>query len=236
MARYLIVAHQTAASRTLIERAQTLAAEDRGATFTLLIPATHATDVMRSEPDSRFTWEEHAVWERAHAKATEARAEFEQAGLRLDAASIGDASPVLAVEDELRMRPGHYDAILLSTLPPARSRWLEDDVDGRLKRLGLPVIHVSGNANPIRRPGATLRQMLSRAIPARVRTLGQRIAASDGAPELALIGMLMGIYVIGSTVLALTVNRTFFMNDLMAIAVFGGLMAWLVVSMRRPAR
>jgi hypothetical protein len=235
MARYLIVAHQTAASRALIERAQALTEQDRGATFTLLIPATHATDVMQSEPNSRFTWEEHAVWERAHAKATEARKEFEDSGLRLEAALIGDASPVLAVEDELRMQPGSYDAILLSTLPRARSRWLEDDVDGRLRRLGLPVIHVSGSANPTWRPLNALKNALARIpIPRSVRTLWQRLD-EDGLSGVVVIAALMALYLLGSAVLAVTVDRTFFLNDLIAIAVFSAIIGWMLLSRRRSA-
>jgi hypothetical protein len=235
MARYLIVAHQTAAGRSLIERAQALREEDRSATFTLLIPATHATDILQSEPGARFTWEEHQVWARAHATANEARGEFEQAGLRLQAALIGDASPVLAVEDELRMRPNSYDAILLSTLPRARSRWLEDDVDTRLRRLGLPVIHVSGEPNPVWRPGMLLKRAQSRIpVPGALRSVGRRLSP-DGFSGMLIIVALMGLYLAGSAVLAMTVDRTFFVNDLVALAVFGALVGWLVFAARRSA-
>jgi hypothetical protein len=237
MARYLIVAHQTAASRALIERAQTLLEEDRSATFTLLIPATHATDILQTEPGARFTWEEHAVWQRAHAKADEPRSEFEQAGLHLQAALIGDASPVLAVEDELRMHPAAYDAILLSTLPRARSRWLEEDVDTRLRKLGLPVIHVAGEPNPIWRPGMALKRALSRIpVPGMLRSVGRPLHP-HGMSGMMVILALMALYLAGSAALAVTIDRTFFMNDVVAIAVFGALMGGLCCrgALRHPA-
>ncbi len=40
MARYLVVAHQTAASLELVERVKALASSDRAAEFVLLVPET----------------------------------------------------------------------------------------------------------------------------------------------------------------------------------------------------
>jgi hypothetical protein len=55
---------------------------------------------------------------------------------------IGVASPLQAVDAELREHTG-YDGIVLSTLPPGRSRWLRSDLPIRLRRLHrLPVEHV----------------------------------------------------------------------------------------------
>lgn len=54
---------------------------------------------------------------------------------------IGDADPLLAIQDELR----HFDAdeILISTHPPGRSAWLARNlVDRTCERFGLPVLHV----------------------------------------------------------------------------------------------
>jgi hypothetical protein len=56
---------------------------------------------------------------------------------------IGDGSPLLAIEDELRAQPEKYEAIVLSTLPPGISRWLRLDVHNQAERkFGIPVIPV----------------------------------------------------------------------------------------------
>ena len=69
MARYLVVAHQTATSPALLQRAAVLAASDRAATFTLLVPATHPTNLLEWNPQARFVWDEEATFERAREQA-----------------------------------------------------------------------------------------------------------------------------------------------------------------------
>jgi hypothetical protein len=54
---------------------------------------------------------------------------------------VGDADPLLAIEDELRLFPA--DEIVISTHPEGRSRWLAHDlVDRACERFDLPVLHV----------------------------------------------------------------------------------------------
>ena len=54
---------------------------------------------------------------------------------------IGDSDPSVAIEDALRVFPA--DEIVISTHPPARSRWLEHGVVDRAReRIDLPVTHV----------------------------------------------------------------------------------------------
>jgi GABA permease len=54
---------------------------------------------------------------------------------------IGDDDPVQAMEDALRLYPA--DEVIISTHPPGRSNWLEQDVVARAQeRLDLPVTHV----------------------------------------------------------------------------------------------
>jgi hypothetical protein len=135
MARYLVVAHQTAASPELIARALELAAEHPGAEFVLLVPATPVAHLLH-------TWEEDEVREVALRRAKAAGDALVAAGVNLVDARIGDASPMQAVDDELTEHSG-YDAILLSTFPPGVSRWLKGDLPARLRRRhGLPVDHV----------------------------------------------------------------------------------------------
>jgi hypothetical protein len=54
---------------------------------------------------------------------------------------IGDADPIQAMEDALRLFPAHE--AIISTHPPGRSNWLERDVIERAReRFALPVSHV----------------------------------------------------------------------------------------------
>jgi hypothetical protein len=146
MARYLVVAHQTAASPELIRRTRELTAEDPSAEFVLLVPATPVTHLLGG-------WEEGEVRDIAQRRAQEASVALRAAGVNVTAARIGDASPMQAVEDELQERPG-YDHIVVSTFPPGVSRWLRADLPGRLRRRCVqPVEHVV--AASARSPTAT---------------------------------------------------------------------------------
>lgn len=54
---------------------------------------------------------------------------------------IGDADPIQAMEDALRLFPAQE--VIISTHPPGRSNWLERDVVERAReRFALPVSHV----------------------------------------------------------------------------------------------
>ena len=53
---------------------------------------------------------------------------------------IGDPAPLTAIEDAVNL--GHYDEIIISTLPLGVSRWLKLDLVSKAKGLGLPVTHV----------------------------------------------------------------------------------------------
>ena len=56
---------------------------------------------------------------------------------------VGDSSPTLAIADVLILSP--QDEIILSTLPPGVSRWLNKDLPHRVEqRFGLPVTTVIG--------------------------------------------------------------------------------------------
>jgi len=145
MGKYLLVAHQTAESRELIEAARQLATGDPKATFTLLVPATPVGDLL--------TWEEGETRELARRRADSAARILKRNGIELAGVEIGDADPVVAVDDEFLAR-GRYDALVISTLPAGVSRWIKMDVVSRLqrKRPDLRVIHVAaqpvGQARP----------------------------------------------------------------------------------------
>lgn len=135
MARYLVVAHQTAESPELIEKVRALATSDPAAEFVLLVPATPIAHLL--------TWVEGEAVEVAAKTAEAARARLEGAGARVVRTAVGDASPLQAIEDELMAHPGQYDAIVFCTFPPGLSRWLRLDLPHQAeRRFVLPIIHV----------------------------------------------------------------------------------------------
>jgi hypothetical protein len=139
MGRYLLVAHQTAESKELIAAARDLAHHDPQATFTLVVPATPVGDLL--------TWEEGETNDLARRRAESAAQILQRDGLTLTRVEIGDADPVVAVDDEFLSR-GRYDGLVISTLPAGASRWIKMDVVSRLqrKRPDLRVIHVAATA------------------------------------------------------------------------------------------
>jgi hypothetical protein len=125
MAKYLLVAHQTAQSPQLLAAAQELIREDSSALFVLLVPATPIGDLVVSQ--------EGEMAEVASRRAESARVWLQDAGVRLIDAKIGDPDPLQAIGNELQSGQS-YEAIVLSTLPQGVSRWLRRDVVSRVRR------------------------------------------------------------------------------------------------------
>ena len=136
MARYLVVAHQTAESPELRERVQEIARTDPAAEFTVLVPATPAGNLL--------IWEEGEAMDIARRQADVARSSLEGIGIKVVNTGVGDQNPLLAIEDELRSNPG-YAAVVISTLPAGASRWLKMDLVSRAQRqlAHLDVVHVT---------------------------------------------------------------------------------------------
>ncbi len=134
MTHYLVAAHQTAASPELLQCVLEVATEDKRAIFTILVPATPVTHLL--------TWEEGETRAIAKQKAEEAGELFKERGLKVADTKVGDASHLLAIEDELAASPGRYNGIILSTLSPGISRWLWPDIRKQAERkFRMPVIH-----------------------------------------------------------------------------------------------
>ena len=136
MARYLLIAHQTAECDEPHDAASDVAREDPDAEFVVLVPATPV--------GSLLVWEEGETNQVAQQRAGAARRHLEARGLRVVDARPGDPDPMAAVEDE--MHAGHrYAAVIVSTLPPGLSRWLRMDLLSRLRRNfpRLRVVHVT---------------------------------------------------------------------------------------------
>lgn len=137
MRRYLVVAHQTLASRELLE-AMKAKSEEEDTAFHLLVPIYHG------EPG--LTWTE------GHDRAI-ARRRLEEAQLRMTAegltvaGEVGSDSPVDSVDEVLRRDgPETFAGIIVSTLPRTVSKWLKLDVPSRIQRkTTLPVDHLIGH-------------------------------------------------------------------------------------------
>jgi hypothetical protein len=62
---------------------------------------------------------------------------------------VGDAEPLMAIEDAVNRSP--YDELVISTLPRRVSRWLHLDLVSKARGLGLPVTHVEAQEEPAAR-------------------------------------------------------------------------------------
>lgn len=143
MSRYLVLAHQTAASPSLIQRVVALSREDPTSEFVLVVPATPAKLLLRRR--------EGADGRLAEQRAEEARAAFSAAGIELADARIGAASPLQAVTDEMARVP-RYDTVVVSTLPEEQSQWLRMDLPDQVHaQHGVPVIHVQATISDLER-------------------------------------------------------------------------------------
>src|SRR5687767_7425860 len=132
MARYLVVANQTAASSDLIDQLKEIVRERDS--IVLLVPATQARDLL--------TWEEGGV-ERAKQVAVRALPLMRSAGLNPEDAIVGDEDPLRAIRTELETSDRHYDRVIISTLPLGISRWLKQDLPRQVeRRLHVPVTRI----------------------------------------------------------------------------------------------
>ena len=112
--------------------------------FTLLVPAT--------PPHEHATWTEGDARAIARGRMAAAVERFLAEGAAVEGV-VGDANPVRAIDDVLLEHP--HDEIILSTLPPGISRWLNKDLPHRVEqRFGLPVTTVISDR---RRPGRARR-------------------------------------------------------------------------------
>jgi hypothetical protein len=132
MQSVLIVANRTSASPTLLD-AVSRRAKEGACTFTLLVPRSPHGLHRVVDPEDHGHAEAAAAIEHARPLLMEA------AGGPVFAL-IGSHDPLAAVEDALNA--GHYDEVIISTLPRRLSRWLHVDLVHKVGGLGLPVTHV----------------------------------------------------------------------------------------------
>ena len=130
------MANQTLSGEHLVAKVHELA-HVGPCTFYVVVPVTPPTD---------HAWTEGEIRAVAQGRLDRALARFSEVGAAATG-EVGDANPVLAVEDALRVQG--FDEIIVSTLPPGVSRWLKLDLPHRIEAaFGLPVTHVVGEAEP----------------------------------------------------------------------------------------
>jgi nucleotide-binding universal stress UspA family protein len=121
MSTYVIVANQTLLSQTLwnavTERAKP------GSAFHVVVPLTPVVHGL--------TWDEDESLKQANERLDAFLERVRTMGVEASG-EVGDRDPVQAVSDCLRSM-NKVDEIVLSTLPPGISRWLGQDVAGRLR-------------------------------------------------------------------------------------------------------
>lgn len=130
MRRYFVVANQTLGGEELAERVRE-AMEAGPSSFHVIVPATPAT--------KQLFWTEGEATAVAKKRLEAGLAWLRGMGAEADG-EVGDANPVLAIEDALRVQP--CDEIILSTLPPGLSKWLKLDLPHVVAGYGRPVTHV----------------------------------------------------------------------------------------------
>jgi len=138
MHRYLVVAHRTLAGPHLRATLDRLVAHGPCA-FHIVVPA---------EPPHDRAWTDGDARRMAQRRLDQALERL----VSLDAditSEVGDANPMLAVEDVLA-GDATYDAIIVSTLPTGPSRWLKLHLPHKVEqRTGIRVIHVVGSPEPV---------------------------------------------------------------------------------------
>jgi hypothetical protein len=148
MAVYLIVANQTIGGEQLTAKLDELATAS-SSTFRFLVPVTDTEGAHQWDypPIDRLIPDAHQI---ARVLA-EARLEHELARLRRSgieaSGEVVDALPVDRTQELLH--GGHFDGVVVSTLPRRLSRWLIRDLPHRIASVAdVPVTHVEGNAGP----------------------------------------------------------------------------------------
>jgi hypothetical protein len=131
--RILVVANQTAGGRELLEEIRNRC-QGVDCAVLLVSPALVGSRSQRWASDIDEGLD--LARERMDRSVTALR------GVGVDVrAEVGDPDPNMAIEDALRMFPA--DEIVISTLPPGESKWLEHDVVERTRReVDLPMTHV----------------------------------------------------------------------------------------------
>jgi hypothetical protein len=131
-ARILLVANRTATTDGLLDAVRARAA--RGpASFHLVVPAhPHGLHKVVDPQEGDAGTAQHVL--------DEALPALSQAAGSPVTGNVGDAEPLMAIEDAVHR--DRFDEIVISTLPRRISRWLHLDLVSKARGIGLPVTHV----------------------------------------------------------------------------------------------
>ena len=122
--RTLIVANRTAGTPLLLQEVERRAAQEPTA-FVLLVP-----DVS-SKQAADWTLNEGLKSLRRAARGPTGHLPTDVEGL------VGGADPFESIEQALA--DGHFDDVVISTLPKRTSQWLKRDLPARVEKLNVPV-------------------------------------------------------------------------------------------------
>jgi hypothetical protein len=134
--RYLVVANLTAESPALQDRVRAVVARDPGAEFELVVPTYLTSWTLQLLGNVR------RPTSLGRMRARRARRRLEAVGARVSSVRLTLHEPFEAIELELESRA--YRGVVISTLPHRVSRWLHQDLPGRVARRhpDLEVMHV----------------------------------------------------------------------------------------------
>jgi hypothetical protein len=131
MGRYLVVANQTLGGHQLVQAVRERILRERSE-FWVLVPETKSAGMgLQAGTDAASLAQQRLDMElqRLHEAGAEADGE------------VGDPDPFKAISNTLAHK--QFDEIILSTLPHGRSRWLRQDLPGKVeKKFGIPVTHI----------------------------------------------------------------------------------------------
>jgi hypothetical protein len=131
--RILVVANETVGGRALLQEIERRT-RGRRAAVRVIAPALVESRIKFALADV------DEARRQARERLEASLAALRQLGIEVSG-EVGDADPVLAIEDALRTFPA--DEVIISTHPSERSSWLEDQVVERAQRdLTVPVTHV----------------------------------------------------------------------------------------------
>ena len=133
MNHYLVVANETLGGSHMVDLVRERLREGP-CSFYIVVPAT--------PPRRTWTYDENGARSIARGRLETALSRFRALGADVGG-EVGDERPLDAIRDAMRARV--FDEVLLSTLPPGRSRWLKADLPRRVRaEFGVPVAHLIG--------------------------------------------------------------------------------------------
>jgi hypothetical protein len=140
--RFLVIANQTLGSAALTDEIIRRVADQEGEVV-VVVPATHSIDYRVPNDDATVTPSTDEPG------AAQARWRLRQVveGLRqLGVQASGELGPPDPYEAAGHLlEDGHFDEVIMSTLPPGLSRWFSLDVPARIRRrFSVPVTTVTG--------------------------------------------------------------------------------------------